>query len=127
MTPEQTAPETKRKRRHNPERTALIRRIMDAEYSFLEAARIADSPEYRSRTSVREHALASVAASVEEWNRTVPVGTRVMARSLINDPPEKEWETRTRSVAWMPSSSSALVLIEGRTGGWALTHLRVIP
>jgi hypothetical protein len=54
------------------------------------------------------------------WNEAHPPGTSVAVK-LIDDGPE--YATQTRSEAWA-CSGQAVVLIEGRTGGHSVAHLR---
>lgn len=62
-----------------------------------------------------------LAGILERWNTAVPVGTRV-AVQLIQ--PGPEYATATRSRAWQLGDGSPVVLIEGRTGGYHLSHVR---
>jgi hypothetical protein len=68
----------------------------------------------------------------DQWNESHPVGTRVRYWPVLNDdgsfarafPPT---ETITRSEAWDLGSGHPVVLIKGRTGGFHLGHLEVLP
>ena len=56
------------------------------------------------------------AALVAEWNAAHPVGTPVTRYKLIAPLREPE-ETRTRSAAWLMGGHTAMVLVEGVSGG----------
>lgn len=65
------------------------------------------------------------APAADGWNATHPIGTPVLAwpGSLRDEP----LVTRTRTTAWTLGHGVAVVAIEGRTGGIALTHIQPIP
>jgi len=60
----------------------------------------------------------------EEWNRRFPIGTRVRYYPIQGV--KKYIETTTRSEAWELGHGVAVVKINGRTGGVALSHLFVV-
>lgn len=55
-----------------------------------------------------------------EWNKKYPVGTPVRYWSMLRE--GEGTVSRTRSEAWNASGSD-MVLVEGRSGGIALTHV----
>lgn len=61
----------------------------------------------------------------DQWNASHPVGTLVQYRSLIGE--QTKWDVvgKTRSEAWVVCGE-AVVSIEGKAGGVALTHLTVL-
>ncbi len=61
---------------------------------------------------------------VDDWNAKYPVGTPVTRYKLIN-PLEEPGETKTRSAAWVMSGHSAMVMVEGVSGGVILES--VVP
>lgn len=66
--------------------------------------------------------------TAQEWNERHGVGTRVRYDSII--PPianARGFYSRTRSEAWTLGSGHAVVKIEGRTGGFHLSHLTPLP
>ena len=73
----------------------------------------------RSRNPGRKARVLS--GILQHFNATVPVGTPV-AVCLIK--PGPEYSTATRSRAWALGDGSPVVLIEGRTGGYHLSHVR---
>jgi hypothetical protein len=62
-------------------------------------------------------------ARLDKFNAHVPVGTRVGVCLVRGDP---EYATKTRSRAWPLGDGSPVVLIEGRTGGYHLSFIRVL-
>lgn len=58
-----------------------------------------------------------------DWKH--PIGTVVEVTPVRGQP--ATFITRTRSEAWELGDGSPVVLIEGRTGGYHLDHVRVIP
>lgn len=61
--------------------------------------------------------------SVREWNEQYPVGTKVRYWPGRKEGPGTE--SKTRSTAW-DLCGSPVVMVEGRAGGIALTHVDVI-
>ena len=53
---------------------------------------------------------------VDEWNYKHPVGTAVTRCKLVNPLREPE-ETKTRSEAWQMGGHTAMVMVEGVSGG----------
>ena len=63
----------------------------------------------------------------EWWNEHFPIGTAVRYYQVI--PPTHSYppvETRTRSEAWDLGDGSAVVSVEGKTGGVSLAHIEVL-
>lgn len=56
---------------------------------------------------------------VNDWNAQHPIGTRVMRYKLIH-PLREGNETQTRSEAWIMGGHSAMVMVEGVSGGVCL-------
>lgn len=69
--------------------------------------------------------------SAEEWNEVWPKGTEVIFFPVVKEgrpvvgPDSKPQHTKTRSEAWM-LGEHAVVSIEGRAGGVAISHLAVL-
>lgn len=61
-------------------------------------------------------------ATADEWNRTYPVGTPVTRYKLIN-PLREPQQTRTTSEAWVMGGHSAVVKVEGVSGGVLIESL----
>ncbi|OMI34469.1 hypothetical protein [Streptomyces sparsogenes] len=67
--------------------------------------------------------------NAEQFNARYPVGTPVMAYPGARPekfPNEKRLQTRTRSVAWTLGHGEPVVMVDGYTGGIALSHVDVI-
>ncbi|MEV4181658.1 hypothetical protein AB0J28_09445 [Streptosporangium canum] len=63
--------------------------------------------------------------TADDWNATYPVGTPVLAwPGTLKDEP---MATRTRTPAWTLGHGAAVVSVEGRSGGIALTHVEPVP
>lgn len=62
---------------------------------------------------------------VEQWNRYHPVGTLVRYWRMDRRG-EPSGTGKTRSRAWLLGGHSAVVLIEGTSGGIALSHVDVV-
>jgi hypothetical protein len=60
---------------------------------------------------------------VNDWNAKHPIGTPVTRYKLIH-PLREGNETKTRSEAWIMGGHSAMVLVEGVTGGVCLESVR---
>jgi hypothetical protein len=69
-----------------------------------------------------EDALASNEAVA--WNAAHPVGTPVLAWPGTRD--DEPLVTRTRTPAWTLGHGAAVVSVEGRSGGIALTHIQPV-
>ena len=63
-------------------------------------------------------------AAVDKWNAAYPVGTDVMRYKFI-DPLEDGSPTKTRSDAWVMGGHSAMVMVDGVSGGVCLES--VVP
>ena len=59
------------------------------------------------------------------FNEAYPEGTRFRYYPVRGD--DKFIETRTRSPAWELGHGAPVVLVEGRTGGVCIEHLRHVP
>lgn len=70
----------------------------------------------------------SGAHTPDTWNASYPPGTAVrywpIYPAIDSCPPV---DTTTRSEAWALGDGTVVVLIEGHTGGVALSHVEVIP
>lgn len=62
--------------------------------------------------------------SVREWNTHYPPGTRVKVYAIYGDE-GSSFESQTTSAAWLVGDCRAVVSIEGKAGGFALTN--VVP
>lgn len=61
-----------------------------------------------------------------EWNEKAPEGTPVKYR-ITNCDWDKEWfYTKTRSEAWVLGKHSVVVLLEGVSGGYCITHVEIL-
>lgn len=79
------------------------------------------------RRAARRRALSG-AMTAAQWNEQHPVGTAVRYWPIwppIESVPAVD--TRTRSEAWHLGDGTTVVMIEGRTGGVALSHIEVLP
>lgn len=65
------------------------------------------------------------ALTAAQWNSQFSIGTRVRAYPIIGDE-DTAFNTKTRSEAWTLGDGSAVVLIEGRTGGYYLNAIKAI-
>lgn len=65
--------------------------------------------------------LAELVQSVDDWNAQHPIGTAV----TVTDDFGKTSESKTRSAAWVMGGHSAMILLEGVSGGYMLE--RVVP
>lgn len=66
------------------------------------------------------------AMTAEQWNAAHPVGTPVRYWPIwppIESVPAVD--TRTRSEAWALGDGTAVVMVEGRSGGVALSHIEI--
>lgn len=59
----------------------------------------------------------------DEWNAAHPVGTRV---GLTLDD-GTSITTSTRSEAWCLGDGTAVILVNGKTGGWLLSRVFALP
>lgn len=57
--------------------------------------------------------------TAEEWNEKYPVGTSVTYTDALGT----SFETVTRSEAWELGSGTPVVSLNGKSGGYALTHI----
>lgn len=62
--------------------------------------------------------------SVKEWNDRYPPGTPVTYHPVVPFGTLEPFETKTRSPAW-DMGAGYVVLVEGKTGGVAISHLVV--
>lgn len=58
--------------------------------------------------------------AADQFNERHPVGTPV----FLTLDSGKEIETRTRSAAWVIGEHSAIVKVEGKSGGYAINRVR---
>ncbi|MFJ4880175.1 hypothetical protein ACIP93_33875 [Streptomyces sp. NPDC088745] len=68
--------------------------------------------------------------SAAQWNARYPVGTVVTAYPGARPeraPGGPRLDTRTRSAAWTLPHGGAVVLVDGRAGALALTHVDPRP
>lgn len=68
--------------------------------------------------------IAQLQIIVDEWNAVCPMGTPVVRYKLIR-PLREPQTTKTRSVAWLLSGHTAVVMVEGVSGCVALES--VVP
>lgn len=70
---------------------------------------------------VRDNSLEQIQgeAKVKAWNENWPIGTGVV---LVDDLGERA-ETKTRSMAWPLGHGEAVVMVEGRSGGYMLDRI----
>jgi|GEM_PF-1534207 hypothetical protein len=61
--------------------------------------------------------------AVDEWNKTHAVGTYVIYESIKDDPTTRR-AARTRSVAFLADSGTAVIFLEGQSGYVALDHVK---
>lgn len=62
---------------------------------------------------------------IKEWNAKHPIGTPVIRWKLI-DPLAEPKETKTRSEAWLMGGHSAMIMVEGVSGGVCLESVTPI-
>lgn len=60
---------------------------------------------------------------VTNWNAKNPIGTPIYYYPTLKDRIPKQ--TKTRSTAWVMSCHSAMVMIEGVSGGVSLDHIQI--
>lgn len=64
---------------------------------------------------------------VARFNAEVPVGTRVRYWPVLPARPNDEpFLTKTRSPAWPLGHGAGVVMVEGKTGGVAISHVEVV-
>lgn len=63
---------------------------------------------------------------LDEFNRRVPVGTRVRFWRL-RKPWREPVDTRTRSRAWALGHGDGVVMVDGVAGGVAISHVEILP
>lgn len=89
--------------------------------SLLRAMRRAHQAAARGQSNIGSR--RGPATTVDEWNERHPVGTPVDYQPVRN---VHEWEhTKTRSAAWALGDGTPVVMVEGRSGGVALSHLSI--
>ena len=69
--------------------------------------------------------LEKVAKQVSDWNAKYPVGTKVIRYSLIK-PLRDPYPTETRSEAWVMGEHSAMIMVNGCSGGVILESVKVV-
>lgn len=70
--------------------------------------------------------MARQKITAEQWNERHPIGTPVRAYPIL-DNEQTAFDTKTRSEAWNLGDGSPVAKIEGRTGGYLLEALKVLP
>ncbi|MGC9543594.1 hypothetical protein [Streptomyces sp. UG1] len=95
---------------------AAVQRSVDAQFP-------AEERTQADRTTVDMRTEAG-AVEVERWNTAHPVGTQVKAYPLTRD--DDGLMTRTRSEAWLLGGHTPVVLVDGYSGGIALSHIDVV-
>lgn len=66
--------------------------------------------------------------TAEQWNAQYPVGTPVLFTPVLGQEDAFPKESRkTRSEAWELGHGEPVVMLEGRTGGCALSHCEPVP
>lgn len=84
----------------------------------------------KDMTTARDRVLAEdfdEPWTANSWNATWPEGTSVIYYPVL--PPRDDIPpvtTKTRSLAWELGDGTPVVKIEGRSGGVALSHLKII-
>lgn len=64
---------------------------------------------------------AKLVIQVNNWNAKNPIGTPVYYYPTLKDKTPKQ--TKTRSTAWIMSCHSAMIMIDGVSGGVSLDHI----
>jgi len=125
VTPEKTAPDTKRRRPKRPLDPILQDAIatwmdIDGDLTWFEALKRAkaEAPRLRERADAKRAERARVEAEIAAW--THPVGTLVWVR--LDDGHEEA--TATRSAPWL-LCEHASILLEGISGGYSLERVRL--
>ncbi len=75
-------------------------------------------------TKTLQRRLEEATKLVEDFNRDYPVGTEVVYYELI-DPKARPHPSKTRSTAWVMGGHSAMIMVDGVSGGVALEHIEV--
>ena len=111
--------------RRSPEFMEHVGVLQDVGLTFIDAVKhvAAHAGEYREEAHQKAAERERVANLVSTWNARCPPGTRVAMRFVRGGP---EYETTTRSKAWLLGDGSPAVLIEGRAGGWGLDFVRAL-
>lgn len=69
---------------------------------------------------MRKPSVKSAERAAKAWNQKYPVGTAVRVTNDFGD----ILETKTRSVAWALPSGTAVVMVEGISGGYMLERVK---
>jgi hypothetical protein len=65
--------------------------------------------------------------SAESFNRRFPIGTPVRYWAVLPQHPSvPPKDTKTRSAAWEVANGRPIVMIEGLSGGVALSHIEIL-
>ena len=72
---------------------------------------------------MKQPSIKQLEKTVAEWNAKYPVGTPVTRYKLIA-PLREPTETKTRSEAWIMGGHSAMVMVEGVSGGVCLESVK---
>jgi hypothetical protein len=67
----------------------------------------------------RKQSAKKQAALVEEW-KDVPEGTPV----IVTKDDKSEFHTKTRSIPWLMGGHTAMIMVDGISGGYALERVR---
>jgi hypothetical protein len=118
-----------RTRRRSADFMASVANVRDVapDMTFLEAVRLVERewPRISADKAKRGADAAEHSRRLADWNMAVPPGTRVGLRRALGE--AESVVTRTRSRAWALDDGTPVVFVEGKPGGYALTHLRPIP
>jgi len=88
-----------------------------------ERINIASKPPARKMTRTEQRRLDEAQSMVDDHNARFPSGSAVTYYELI-DPLAKPHETITEGLAWVMGGHSAMVKVQGISGGVCLEHIR---
>jgi len=74
-------------------------------------------------TKTAQRRLNEAQSIVDKFNKAKPIGSPVTYYELI-DPPAKPFHTNTRTEAWVMGGHSAMVMVEGISGGVCVDHIQ---
>ena len=120
-----SAGEQMKRGRRSPEFMRHVSNCMDVGMSFIDAVRDVSSraDEIAQHDSANARRAMRTANQLATWNASVPIGTPVMFRRIVDGP---EFPSKTRSKAWALGHGRNVVLIDGKSGGWCLDFIRVV-
>lgn len=81
-------------------------------------------PAERPMSKTLQRRLKEATDAAEAFNKRYPIGTSVTYYELI-EPLAKPRTTHTRSEAWVMGGHSAMIMVDGISGGVCLDHIRV--